>query len=31
VQRIFEACLELDAFSSTQPAWQPDAPKPARA
>ena len=30
VQRIFEACLELDAFSSTQPAWQPDAPKPAR-
>ena len=31
VQRIFEACLELDAFSSTQPAWQPDAPKSARA
>jgi maleylacetoacetate isomerase len=26
VRRIFETCLELDAFSSTQPARQPDAP-----
>jgi maleylacetoacetate isomerase len=31
VQRIFETCLELDAFSSTRPAWQPDAPKTAHA
>jgi maleylacetoacetate isomerase len=31
VQRIFKTCLELDAFSSTQPTRQPDAPKAASA
>jgi maleylacetoacetate isomerase len=31
VQRIFETCLELEAFSSTRPAGQPDAPKTAHA
>jgi maleylacetoacetate isomerase len=29
VRRIFETCLELEAFSSTQPASQLDAPKTA--
>ena len=29
--RIFETCLELDAFSATRPALQPDAPRTAHA
>lgn len=31
VRRIFETCMELDAFSSAQPALQPDAPRAADA
>lgn len=31
VKRIYEACMELDAFSSTHPLKQPDAPEQTKA